>query len=335
LIKITFPSLVNTVLGIFRASGRFGFPIHYFLIALIFIIIINFTRKTIIIFGLFFLAALLNISELQTKFMDLRWYATVKKIYTNTLQSKAWDDLCKDHTKLIFLQNNVMTLTSVYDLANMAAKNNLTMNNCYTARHDRRTSGKIQKITEEISKGVIEEKTIYVFGSTLPLYAIKTGLNFYDIKGVIIGIKDNINELSLQDGKKITLSERGLEISLDNENYMTNGKKTAEGRTLAPKGISFGPYTYLDHGEYLVSVRGTNLQYASFDIYSDNAKEIFPPTFRERSTTEVIFEFSLPTPINDFEIRVFNISETETIDLNNIFLKPLSDKAPPTQAQMD
>lgn len=104
---------------------------------------------------------------------------------------------------------------------------------------------------------------------------------------------------------------------------VSNGEDINGQRILTPGGFSYGPYISLLPGQYEVSIRGKDLDKASYDFYRYDTDTCFDCTVLEHSDNEIRYLVSLPERSYPIEMRIFNNSDN-TIILDEVDLSYIS-----------
>lgn len=191
ILKITFPSKLENIISIFRATGRFIWMACYLIMLMA---VVNIYKKYndkeyIYIF---------IIVILFIQIYDLRGYIKSKqekvnnyeKEYVYKLEEKI--DMSK-YNQIVFLpaDNVVGYFNKIYKIANLAIDNKMNINNFYMARNNLKTIDYSKNIVEQLHNNETDEKTIYVFLDKGLLKDIKeknNSLMFYDIEDYTIGV---------------------------------------------------------------------------------------------------------------------------------------------------
>jgi len=193
--SIVWPEFIRKILEIFRASGRFIWPICYLIYTTaIGIICKKENNKTVII-----ILSLLSIIQV----VDLSPYILSKHeefAYENEKVeiNEAWDIICNDKEKIIFIPYDLVYENTkiTYGLGEIALENSIKFNFFYIARHD---SKKMDLLMDEyisnLKNDIIDDKFIYIFKDIELLNESKINLNFYLVDGIIMGVKDRIKEI--------------------------------------------------------------------------------------------------------------------------------------------
>ncbi|GAA4296428.1 hypothetical protein GCM10023142_35140 [Anaerocolumna aminovalerica] len=329
IVNIPLPSFINSVLSIFRASGRFMWPIMYILMILLIVNVINNHSKNMpVILVICCILQLIDISPV-IKNLNLRFSNKIE--YTSKLNSDAWEELSKDHNEIIFIpiegEGNSEILSSyfdidtIFDLGEYAIDNNMVMNDFYIGRRDSKKISEYRyKQWNDLINGNINNNALYIFKS-VPFSLIDSeNINFYKIDNIIVGCEDKLSETGKYKNFQKLNKNSKYSIGLKDNEYLINGDDTENGRKLRNNGVSFGPYISLSKGTYMVSIKGVNLDKANYDVCYENGKNTVQHNEIYIDSNLINYEFTLEQDVIALEIRVMNNQE-EDIIINNIILE--------------
>lgn len=199
LLKIPYPSFIINVLSIFRASGRFAWPVAYFAILGAFVIFADFFNSRFLV--------LLTLCVIGLQFYDVYGYENNRADYAryrnvpSTLQSEIWDNLSEDYKEIAFINDNgqydaqlisnIYGLNEVFDVMEYAAKKHMVLNDGYVSRRDIEAINEAKKESwDELVSGMPDKEKIYIFHE-MP-YAIGNSLHLYYADNFIIGVTEPI-----------------------------------------------------------------------------------------------------------------------------------------------
>lgn len=156
-------------------------------------------------------------------------------------------------------------------LGKYANDHDMVMNDFYTSRKDNEEIAKDKmKERDEILKGNPDKDKLYVF-SEMPVEFLSrtTGLYFYEIDGILIGITDK-----LPDWEEISI-QKGIDI-LPYASLVTSNVKDDSGHHIY-RGSAFSANNIkLAEGTYRIEVRGDNLDNAQMDVTAnDRSKNMY------------------------------------------------------------
>lgn len=321
LFNIPIPSFIYKVLSIFRASGRFMWPIMYILMILVIISVVKNHGEKVTITVLT-VCCILQIIDLSTNIKNLNTMFSNKTEYSSQLKSQAWKELSKDHNKIIFIPINnegvsdilssYFDLSIIFDIGDYAIDNNMSMNDFYIGRRDSiRISQYRYNQWEKLKKGKADKDAIYVFPS-IPFDLIDyENMNFYNVNDIIVGYMDSLEEIDKYEDVEQLNANSQYSIKLENNNFLINGEDTENGRILKRDGISYGPYISLKNGTYKVTIQGENLNKANYDVCTENGEDIIQCNELYKDTNKIEYTFNLEQDVDGLEIRIMNNKEED------------------------
>lgn len=109
--------------------------------------------------------------------------------------------------------------------------------------------------------------------------------------------------------KKELCEEFGLgsyeqEIPLKSFMIKGEGKITRTGIILYSDSIQYGPYLYLEPGNYQISVNGEGLNDIAFRVTAEGGEKVLKSHVMEQNDAELIYEFNLYEPTDDVEFLI-------------------------------
>lgn len=180
-------------------------------------------------------------------------------------------------------EKNVKTFLLLTKEENKNIETNL--NSIFGNPIDKFTLNNVYRYSLEQGKIVLDEMYVYVFD--------------YDI---IKNFPNGISDKKLLPGELRWSSEN---VFFENNELLIN-----------PGGYTFGPYADLAHGEYILSIYGTNLDKASIDIFSQESNEKFQYNIINKSSSEVTISLNIKENVSQIEFRIFNYTKNDIIKLN-------------------
>lgn len=324
LLNIPYPKIIKGALGIFRASGRFMWPICYLIIIFAIKTIINrSTLKQAIIFLIICVA--IQISDLSGAMFNKHNYYSNEIVYTPKIKLNIWDELSKQKYKhMVFLydmesispESNIL-----WDLSNFAVSNNITVNDNYVARKNPEDINKLKSnYIDELKNGNVRDDTIYIFGEAKNqdiLMSLDYPLNYYIDGGMIFGVKNDIpNAQDIKYEVKNTL-KTGINILPKDNKFLNGGSDKGNDRILNSQGVSFGPYISLKKGNYNVLIKGNDVDKCIYDVVYNQGKNQLKANEVKKSKNEISFNVTLEENLDGLEFRIFN-NWTNDISLSEL-----------------
>ena len=180
-VRLIIPEFIQNNANLFRANGRFIWPVYYIILLLSVIIAYNFLNKKIVF--LFFCAALaLQILDTSSGWMKLRHYDE-KRVYTSrdlsVDLSLDWNALSSQFSKLRLLEPRNIA-TNWAKVALIAATFGFETDAVYLARIDEARVFKLKSDTrQKLSRDRLDMDTIYVINEPLNTTKVNLGSRHY------------------------------------------------------------------------------------------------------------------------------------------------------------
>lgn len=195
LFTVPYPQFILDVLGIFRSSGRFIWPVYYMISIWGISKIISLPKKSVAGISLCF-CLFLQLFDIKSMIFSRKEVYSQEMTYNSQLKSEVWEDFSETHEYIMFgvpLWDVYVHPDAGYQFGIYALNNGMTMNGVYFSRD---LSPQVDAKTAEryalIKAGAVPDDTIYVFLSEERLPR-DIGLNFYLIDGYYIGLTGKIN----------------------------------------------------------------------------------------------------------------------------------------------
>jgi len=188
LFVIPYPQIIYSALSIFRASGRFIWPIGYLIMFCVIRYLCKLKRDTIKIAILSFFI-ILQIYDISTIAMHCSSWIKNAETFNSLLISDKWGALTKEYKHIVFIpyENIKENLPLLYSFAYYASENNMTINYFYTARvNEAAVLEQMGNYLYEIENDSVGDDIIFVF---LDKSAVNTKLNIMELDGITIGVK--------------------------------------------------------------------------------------------------------------------------------------------------
>ncbi len=268
ILELKMPQVLERLFGTFRANGRFMWPVMYLVMTgAIVYVICNFKNKALYIMMACLMVQILDLSPACAAQRDRISILTKSE---GKISSDIWKELKKK--EVFFFYEPVggpMDVTTA--LGKYANDHDMVMNDFYTSRKDNEEIAKDKmKERDEILKGNPDKDKLYVF-SEMPVEFLSrtTGLYFYEIDGILIGITDK-----LPDWEEISI-QKGIDI-LPYASLVTSNVKDDSGHHIY-RGSAFSANNIkLAEGTYRIEVRGDNLDNAQMDVTAnDRSKNMY------------------------------------------------------------
>lgn len=195
LLEIPYPEFIIKILSIFRASGRFAWPVAYLLVTGAFVIFADFFNSKFLI--------LLTVGIIGIQFYDVYGYENNRADYIryrnveNSMKSEVWGELADRYEEIAFMNDNgqydeqlvsnLYGMNQVFDIMEYAVKNHMVMNDGYVSRRDLQTINDTKKkMWDELVNGTPDDKTIYIFHNRPE--EIGNCIYLYQVDDFLIGV---------------------------------------------------------------------------------------------------------------------------------------------------
>lgn len=311
LLNIPLPDFLFRLLSIFRATGRFAWPVLYILIMSVCILVTKMYKRKISIMILWF-CLILQIIDFYPVVKRIRTTFNNNQEYHSSLSSDAWLRIAEDADSLEFMTNftpkidNTVLLNSfyplnkVFELTEYAYENAMTLNDFYIGRRDcEYIETEKYKEWQALLNGKMDKSKLYIFSEIPYLILDKDYIHIYEVDGLIIGTSMNLNI------QKISLYEP-LDIIHLVQPFLINGNDENGIRTIEKGGVSFGPYIDLPEGNYQVIVEGENLEGLYADVMSEGSTVSHNIMISEFTDTNLKYNVEFTDNASDLEFRLKN-----------------------------
>lgn len=311
LFEIPLPKYITYLFGTFRANGRFMWPIVYLIMLGTTVYIINsFKNKA---YYILFLCLLIQIFDLSQTYIDRHNWIESLMDAPQRLSDNIWEQLDKNIVFFFYEPVGGGSLETTYALGKYAYEHDMVMNDFYTSRKDNLEISK-DKITEKqkIFDRNADEKTLYIFDNIPLEYLIfETGLHFYDINNILIGIT---NEL---DGYEEISIDKGINLLSCSSMYLTDGKREQNDIHIYKNGI-YEVSFQLSKGEYFIDISGDNLDNASFKLFVNGNQQPFHIASEQTSDEKRSFKITSENIYSDVRFICNNTGDGEILLTNLI-----------------
>jgi len=306
---IPYPEFVDKILSIFRASGRFAWPVAYMAITGAFVILAGKLKKWIMI-CLMAVVISLQLFDIY-HYMDYRSDEVTSRKTESVLQSPEWNEIAEDYDKIFFITyggeyddkmiNDYLGINIVFDIMEYAAENHMVLNDGYVSRRDVEAINKTRKAYwEKLLSGNPDKNTLYIFYD-IP-WEVMDNLHLYYIDDILAGTAEPLNgveEFNMEEGMNLIYT--GLNIKDCDER--------SEGRFIKTQGESFGPYFTLKPGTYRIIVLGSGLEQLDYDVCYNNGEEILETTVDFADSNRMEYTFHIDEIVKNMETRFRNKTE--------------------------
>lgn len=176
LFTFPLPDGLIRLLSIFRASGRFGWPLFYLVnFAIIATVIRYFSYRSalVILSG----ALMLQVVDLSKPHNEIHNSIIQRMAWETPLKDQKWNQLATSAKKLIVIPTNQPIEKIYLPFAYFAVEHGLATNAAYLARTDEVIAQTyVKEVSDQLANGHYDPETIYVFSDFDGLKHIPTSL---------------------------------------------------------------------------------------------------------------------------------------------------------------
>lgn len=169
---IPYPEFVDKLLSIFRASGRFAWPVAYMAVTGAVVILARQLKRWIV--------AVIMVILISLQLFDIYPYMTARgELVTSrrtesAVQSPVWEELAVNHDKIVFITyggeyddkmiDNYLGINIIFNIMAYAADYNMSLNDGYVARRDVEAINETKAVYwENLLNGNPDKDAIYIF----------------------------------------------------------------------------------------------------------------------------------------------------------------------------
>lgn len=210
LFTIKWPQFIMNILAIFRASGRFIWPICYLVMFGAIVVVfneLNDCKWEKIIFALFVCGIqLYDMSDTIASIHD-KYSAAI--MYDDVISTDTWEVLLEDKKHIVFIPYDVVYVDTrkTLKIGVQAYYSGTDINSFYMARiNSELIQTHVVEYINELENGISYNDTIYVFHESKMVPENEYALIYYSIDGYIVGVSEENEQLEMmQNVEKINL----------------------------------------------------------------------------------------------------------------------------------
>lgn len=230
LFEYPLPESVEKLIGSFRCSGRFFWPVHYLILLGTLILTVQlWSRNQVkIILILIITIQFIDLIPLQSYINNFIHH----KVYTEVKFSPEWNQLAQNHTKLIILPSYQCGDPPVQfpNLEKLAARQGLKTNSAYLGRYsESQMHTHCIELPETVKNGKLEPDAAYVLDQKA-FYKAYTNINYDNQNSHYCTTVDNLilcrKRLSSEDKGRIVINAASYTIGTKLD--FTNSQKTSQ-----------------------------------------------------------------------------------------------------------
>lgn len=193
LIRLAFPKSIESLIGIFRSTGRFIWVTLYIIFAGIFYIISKYLNVKVLI-PLMLACIILQTADLSDVIKEKHdMFSQKYEEHVSDFDDPVFLAVVNRYKRFIFSYDNVIR---IMDAAYYAYKHDMTLNRFYYARDNRaQVEEALEEYIEKAASGNPEADFIYMFDENNLSDYRYLPLHFYYLHGSIFGVRDPIEGL--------------------------------------------------------------------------------------------------------------------------------------------
>lgn len=191
LFNIPYPGFILRLFEIFRATGRFIWIACYIIFFVNIYIISRYFDKKKIINVVITVCLVIQIVDL---------YPSLKSKFEYNesdfgLTVSAWDKITENCEHIVCLPNSEYSFGELYRMAFVAKRNDCTMNSFCISRGINDIEKTEKEYLEKLSKGILDDKTLYIIKDEKKEISINSVFNCYRIDDTMVVTSKNIEGL--------------------------------------------------------------------------------------------------------------------------------------------
>lgn len=160
--NIQIPDRILNVLNMFRASGRFIWPVYYFIIIFAIIVIIR-NMRVAVVAGLLTISILIQFQDLQPLFESKKINGLMEYGSSLKITNDFWQLAGKTNRHIEIIPTEYYEHVVIY-----AVRHNMTINSGYFGRADVNAMEKVALYHwDEILRGISDPQTIYILSDAM------------------------------------------------------------------------------------------------------------------------------------------------------------------------
>lgn len=197
LCHVPYPLFLTNLLSIFRASGRFVWPLCYFLFAF-FLFVVQRKSRPVVALLLVCAGLGLQIVDFSGWMRDIHRNFTTRKTFVSELQSDLWPRLAQRHQHLFYTGIICWLDNRQTSIVKYALEHGLTLNFFALIRPTEKPVERLHSVMDAALRGEIMEETLYVLANLeepAKQALANAGMLIYEVDGITIGLKHPLTEM--------------------------------------------------------------------------------------------------------------------------------------------
>ena len=316
--QYTYPSFIETILGVFRSGGRFIWPLWYF-IAFYFcrIIVIKVRSKVaLVVLVAFSMIQILDLCPiLASKHESFHADREDKTFIKDTV----WKDISTKYKHIVFVpyKQVIYNLEEVFGLGYYGLKNGMTLNAFPIARKPEQKWAAMEEVyRKNLQNGTIDDDMLFILSPADVWQNDYSQIYLYEVDGMILGVKNPLPGKALY-----KVESHKLVVPLVNHWNLERGRDVLGKRIIDKGGRSFGPFYQLDAGQYMITIKGENLAEVVYVPLAGTMQIAGQEVLKNNH--EIRFVFSLDSNVDGVEFVVVNVN-ADSVVLDSMELERLN-----------
>ena len=308
LVDINLPQLIYRLWSIFRATGRFIWPVYYFIILYAVCMDCAVTKKfvKIIIVAVFLCIQTVDlIPGIKMRADNLKR----ENIVYDLEENEVWRDIAKtgEVEHIIFMSSNIYRdgghKDDIYSFAEYAKRNGMTLSGFPYAHSD---FSMFELAAKESIKDPKKDQ-IFIFTGNEAIYYVDTDMYMCTVgKFTLLTVNDSLGF------EKAEIPSFDMELSFG-ENYFTNGEYTDDGVIIGLGQVCYGPYIDLPSGVYKVVIIGEGLDSCDMYATAEQGQKTLEGVITAIDYQKAEVNVFISAPESKFEIVISNAVDANVI----------------------
>lgn len=320
LLEIKLPSIIESALSIFRASGRFAWPVFYMIILAGVALLMRKTWKWLAVIVLIGCVGL-QFYDFSNETRNKNAFYNQRHQYVGMVDTADWDALSADDNILHLVASPSVggNNNATFRLAAIAQQNKWTISHLWFARTVAPTWD-----TWPQSMADPQDDSLFVFSYVDRDDVLDAGFQYiYELEDGMFAALTRPGPDGLQQITQKELQDYTFSYSYSfarNASYLSNGEDIGGVRYLYENGWSGGPYMTLGEGAYEITITGDNLDVLNVKCF--DGKTQFDLLDLRVTPTGVSAKIIVPSTIYGLEIEISNPTH-HTVAIASLSMKAI------------
>lgn len=184
-ITLPYPQKLVSLWGMFRASGRFIWPVYYLVFLFSIAALFRHVKNDIWVIVIAICAFAVQMYDISDVLHSKRAEFAEEAVYVSRLQAKEWEELAEGREHVVFVSHVTENQDILYSVSQYAYLHGMTINDFYLAHSA--AAEDIQKSLEE-SMADLREDTLYIFKMSDKEMCGEYDLEYRILDEIIVGV---------------------------------------------------------------------------------------------------------------------------------------------------